>query len=33
MLTNYNVNKTDQITSTVNIRSDRSQRWQKKELE
>ena len=28
-----NVNKTDQITSTVNIRSVRSQRWQKKELE
>ena len=29
MLTNNNVNKTDQITSTVNIRSIRSQRWQK----
>ncbi len=32
MLTNYNVNKTDQISSTVNIRSVRSQRWQKKRI-
>ena len=32
MLTNYNVNKTDQITSTVNIRSVRSQRWAKKRI-
>jgi len=33
MLTNNNVNKTDQITSTVNIRSVRSQQWPKNEYE